>query len=93
MLTVCGFAASRFAGPAFGCPAAFGLVFAAARGGAQCASGGRARTGSNMLDAAITELSLSLRAKRFSSVELARASLDRIAALDPALNAFIPVDP
>ena len=46
-----------------------------------------------MLDAPITELSASLRAKRFSSVELARASLDRIAALDPALNAFITVDP
>ncbi len=31
-LTVCGNAASRFAGPAFGCPAACGLVFAAPRG-------------------------------------------------------------
>ena len=32
MLTLCGFAASRFAGPAFGCPAAFGLVFASPKG-------------------------------------------------------------
>lgn len=32
-LTLCGKAASRFAGPAFGCPAAFGLVFAAPTGG------------------------------------------------------------
>jgi len=46
-----------------------------------------------MLDAPITELSASLRAKRFSSVELAQASLDRIASLNPALNAFITVDP
>jgi len=29
MLTLCGDAASRFPGPAFGCPAAFGIVFAA----------------------------------------------------------------
>ncbi len=31
-LTLCGKAASRFAGPAFGCPAAFGLVFASPQG-------------------------------------------------------------
>ena len=31
-LTLCGKAASRFAGPAFGCPAACGLVFAAPKG-------------------------------------------------------------
>ena len=30
-LTLCGGAASRFAGPAFGCPSVFGLVFAAPR--------------------------------------------------------------
>jgi len=41
-LTLCGKAASRSAGPAFGCPAAFGLVFAAPRGGVQRPSGGRA---------------------------------------------------
>jgi len=33
-LTLCGEAASRYTGPAFGCPAAFGLVFAAPTGGA-----------------------------------------------------------
>ncbi len=33
-LTLCGKAASRFAGPAFGCPAVFDLVFAAPHGGA-----------------------------------------------------------
>jgi hypothetical protein len=33
-LTLCGKAASRYAGPAFGCPAAYGLVFAAPTGGA-----------------------------------------------------------
>jgi hypothetical protein len=33
-LTLCGKAASRYAGPAFGCPAACGLVFAAPTGGA-----------------------------------------------------------
>jgi hypothetical protein len=32
-LTLCGYAASRFAGPAFGCPAACGLVFASPPGG------------------------------------------------------------
>ncbi len=31
-LALCGKAASRFAGPAFGCPAAFGLVFASPEG-------------------------------------------------------------
>ncbi len=32
MLALCGRAASRFAGPAFGCPAAFGLVLASPQG-------------------------------------------------------------
>lgn len=32
-LTLCGKAASRSAGPAFGCPAVFDLVFAAPLGG------------------------------------------------------------
>jgi hypothetical protein len=35
MLALCGFAASRFAGPAFGCPAAFGLVLATPQGAGQ----------------------------------------------------------
>ena len=41
-LALCGYAASRCAGPASGCPAAFGLVLASPRGGAQRPSGGRA---------------------------------------------------
>src|SRR5438552_13378192 len=39
---LCGKAASRFAGPAFGCPSAFGLVFAAPRGGTGLPWGGPA---------------------------------------------------
>jgi len=46
-----------------------------------------------VIAAPIAELSASLRARRFSSVELTRGLLDRIAALNPALNAFITVDP
>jgi aspartyl-tRNA(Asn)/glutamyl-tRNA(Gln) amidotransferase subunit A len=46
-----------------------------------------------VIDASIAELATALRAGRVSSVELTRASLDRIAALNPALNAFITVDP
>ena len=46
-----------------------------------------------MINASIAELSASLRARRFSSVELTRSLLDRIGALNPALNAFITVDP
>src|SRR5512138_918950 len=45
-----------------------------------------------MLAASITEVSAALRAKRYSCVELTRALLDRIALLNPALNAFITVD-
>src|SRR6185437_8535193 len=41
-LALCGKAASRFAGPAFGCPAAFGLVLAAPEGGASAAWDGPA---------------------------------------------------
>ncbi len=41
----------------------------------------------------IAELAAALRAKRTSSVELTQALLDRIARLDPMLNAFITVDP
>jgi aspartyl-tRNA(Asn)/glutamyl-tRNA(Gln) amidotransferase subunit A len=46
-----------------------------------------------VIDASIAELASALHAKRVSSVELTRAALDRIAALNPALNAFITVDP
>jgi len=45
------------------------------------------------IDASIAEMSASLRAKRFSSVELTRALLARIDALDGKLNTFITVDP
>jgi len=46
-----------------------------------------------VIDASIVELASALHARRVSSVELTRASLDRIAALNPTLNAFITVDP
>jgi aspartyl-tRNA(Asn)/glutamyl-tRNA(Gln) amidotransferase subunit A len=46
-----------------------------------------------MFAASITELAAGLRAKRYSCVELTRALLDRIARLNPVLNAFITVDP
>jgi len=46
-----------------------------------------------MITASIAELATALRAKRLSSVELTRGLLGRIAALNPALNAFITVDP
>jgi len=46
-----------------------------------------------VIGASIAELASALHAGRVSSVELTRASLDRIAALNPALNAFITVDP
>jgi aspartyl-tRNA(Asn)/glutamyl-tRNA(Gln) amidotransferase subunit A len=42
--------------------------------------------------ATIDELSLALHRRQFSSVELVRSQLDRIAALDPALHAFAEVD-
>ena len=45
-----------------------------------------------MITAPITELSAALREKRLSSVELTQGLLDRVARLDPALNAFITVD-
>ena len=45
-----------------------------------------------MIEASIAELSESLKAKRFSSVELTQAHLARIEALNPRLNAFITVD-
>jgi aspartyl-tRNA(Asn)/glutamyl-tRNA(Gln) amidotransferase subunit A len=46
-----------------------------------------------MITATIAELSAALRAKRVSSVELTEGVLDRIARLNPALNAFVTVDP
>ncbi len=46
-----------------------------------------------MFDASIVEISAALKAKRVSSVELTRAYLARIDALDRKLNAFITVDP
>ena len=45
-----------------------------------------------MITAPITLLSAALRERRLSSVELTQGLLDRIARLDPALNAFITVD-
>jgi aspartyl-tRNA(Asn)/glutamyl-tRNA(Gln) amidotransferase subunit A len=45
-----------------------------------------------VIGAPIAELGAALRAKRVSSVELTQGLLDRIAALDPALNAFVTVD-
>ncbi len=44
------------------------------------------------ITAPIVDLAEALRAKRISSVELTRGLLDRIARLDPVLNAFITVD-
>ena len=44
------------------------------------------------ITAPIAELAEALRAKRLSSVELTQGLLDRIARLDPVLNAFITVD-
>ena len=46
-----------------------------------------------MFTASIVELSAALHAKRLSCVELTRGLLDRIARLNPILNAFITVDP
>ncbi len=46
-----------------------------------------------MLNATLAALSAALAAKRLSSAELTRMYLDRIAALNPRLNAFITIDP
>jgi len=46
-----------------------------------------------VIGAPIAELGAALRAKRLSSVELTQRLLDRIARLNPVLNAFISVDP
>ena len=45
-----------------------------------------------MINASLSELSAALAAKTLSSVELTRLFLDRIAALNPILNAFITID-
>jgi aspartyl-tRNA(Asn)/glutamyl-tRNA(Gln) amidotransferase subunit A len=46
-----------------------------------------------VIKASVSELAAALAAKRISSVEIAQACLDRIAATQPKLNAFITVDP
>ncbi len=45
-----------------------------------------------MLNYSLTQLGAALRAKKISSVELTQSYLDRIAAHNPALNAYITVD-
>ncbi|MFP5380812.1 MAG: Asp-tRNA(Asn)/Glu-tRNA(Gln) amidotransferase subunit GatA [Gammaproteobacteria bacterium] len=47
----------------------------------------------NPFDTSVSALAAQLAAKQVSSRELAQAYLDRIAALNPTLNAFITVDP
>src|SRR5689334_10404862 len=46
-----------------------------------------------MLDSTVAELSAALAAGRVSSVELTQGFLGRIERLNPALNAFITLDP
>ena len=46
-----------------------------------------------MIAASLKQLSQALAAKRISSVELTQLFLDRIARLNPTLNAFVTVDP
>ncbi len=46
-----------------------------------------------MLNSSLQQLSAALHSKRISSVELTQLYLDRIAALNPELNAFITVNP
>jgi aspartyl-tRNA(Asn)/glutamyl-tRNA(Gln) amidotransferase subunit A len=46
-----------------------------------------------MINASIKQLSAALAAKEISSVELTQFYLERIAALNPALNAYITVNP
>jgi aspartyl-tRNA(Asn)/glutamyl-tRNA(Gln) amidotransferase subunit A len=45
-----------------------------------------------LLNATLTELSVALRSKKVSAVELTRACLERIGRLNGSLNAFITVD-
>src|ERR1700693_3570628 len=46
-----------------------------------------------MIHSSLTQLGASLRAKKISSVELTQLYLDRIARLNPQLNAFITLNP
>src|SRR5512144_999611 len=46
-----------------------------------------------MLDSTVVQLSDALRQRKISSVELTQGYLQRIAKLNPALNAFITLDP
>jgi len=46
-----------------------------------------------MIDSSISQLGADLRAKKISSVELTQCYLDRIAKFNPALNAFISLNP
>jgi len=46
-----------------------------------------------MLDSTVAQLSAALAARKVSSVELAQGYLERIARINPALNAFITLDP
>ena len=46
-----------------------------------------------MLNSSLQQLGSALRARKISSVELTQLYLDRIAALNPALNAYITVNP
>jgi aspartyl/glutamyl-tRNA(Asn/Gln) amidotransferase subunit A (EC 6.3.5.-) len=45
-----------------------------------------------MINASLNQLSALLAAKKISSVELTQTYLDRIAALNPALNAFVTLN-
>jgi aspartyl-tRNA(Asn)/glutamyl-tRNA(Gln) amidotransferase subunit A len=46
-----------------------------------------------MLNSSLAQLGVALRAKKFSSAELTQLYLDRIAKLNPCLNAYISVNP
>jgi aspartyl-tRNA(Asn)/glutamyl-tRNA(Gln) amidotransferase subunit A len=46
-----------------------------------------------MIELSLTDIAQALASRRISSVELTRIYLDRIARIDPQLNAFITVDP
>jgi len=45
-----------------------------------------------MLAGSVVEIAAALRAKRYSCIEVTQALLERIAQLNPELNAFITVD-
>jgi hypothetical protein len=46
-----------------------------------------------MLNSSLKQLGAALRARKISSVELTQLYLDRVANLNPALNAYITVNP